>query len=174
MKDETLNSGSQHLSRPCFCLPIVTPTEWLDIGRREMGTLPWVKWILVFLTSWNTCCPFSPLSHHWSQYTSLPPANAALRPQQADFGKGSSDSPFLPGCDQASTPPSTLMFFPKPSVLPSPQVGAWSGLALGYLPSVLSGCLNTHFPLLASQLWGYRGERGKWVKMKGSFSIICT
>lgn len=34
---------SQCFPSSCFCLPVGIPTEQTDIGRREMGTLPWVK-----------------------------------------------------------------------------------------------------------------------------------
>lgn len=58
------------------------------------------------------------------------------------------------------------MSFSKPPVSPSPPVGGliWLGLGL-WVPSILSGCLNTHVPSFLSQptlgIQAVGGEKGK-------------
>lgn len=51
------------LSVSLACASLWLLAHLLDIGREEMGTLPWVKGI-VFPISQDTCCPFSPLSRY--------------------------------------------------------------------------------------------------------------
>lgn len=68
-----------------------------------------------------------------SSLSPRPPANAALRPQQAHLGQGGAGTPLLPRCHQGCPPPAAL------SVTPPPHTPCMRGSQLTLCPHRCAG-----------------------------------
>ena len=111
----------------------------------------------------NTCCPFGPLPHYWSQHLSLQQM-LHYDPNKRISAKAALAHPFFQ--DVTKPVPHLRLWSPSQARTPSITlfpVWVWSGSARALSSLILSGCLSTHLLLLAGPLWndGVEG-RNRW------------